>query len=138
MSKYGTIPAMNYKNANAAVDFLKKAFGFNEHFVYRDENNNVHHAELSLGNAMVMLGPQRPESDFGKMTATPVEVNGVNTQTVYIIIDEIDAHYKNAKANGAEIIMDIKDEDYGGRGYSCKDPEGYIWSFGSYNPYSEK
>ncbi len=129
---------MNYKNANAAVDFLKKAFGFNEHFVYRDENNNVHHAELSLGNAMVMLGPQRPESDFGKMTATPVEVNGLNTQTVYIIIDEIDAHYKNAKANGAEIIMDIKDEDYGGRGYSCKDPEGYIWSFGSYNPYSEK
>ncbi len=138
MSKYGAIPAMSYKDANAAVDFLTKAFGFKEHFVYRDENKNVHHAELSLGNAMVMIGPQRKESEFGKMTGTPAQANGLNTQTAYIIIDEVDNHYKNAKANGAEIVMDIKDEDYGGRGYSCKDPEGYIWSFGSYNPYSEK
>ena len=138
MSKYGAIPAMSYQDATAALDFLTKAFGFKEHFVYRDETNNVHHAELSLGNAMIMIGPQRKESAFGKMTAIPTEVNGLNTQTAYIIIDEIDDHYKNAKANGAEIIMDIKDEDYGGRGYSCKDPEGYIWSFGSYNPYSEK
>lgn len=138
MSKYGAIPAMSYKDANAAVDFLTVAFGFKEHFVYRDENNSVYHAELSLGNAMVMIGPQRTESEFGKMTGTPAQANGLNTQTAYIIIDEVDEHYKNAKAKGAEIVMDLKDEDYGGRGYSCKDPEGYIWSFGSYNPYSEK
>lgn len=138
MSKYGAIPAMSYKDANAAVDFLTKAFGFNEHFVYRDENKKVHHAELSLGNAMVMIGPQRTESEFGKMTGTPAQANGLNTQTAYIIIDDVDNHYKNAKANGAEIVLDIKDEDYGGRGYSCKDPEGYIWSFGSYNPYESK
>lgn len=138
MSKYGAIPAMSYKDANAAVDFITTAFGFKEHFVYRDENNSVHHAELSLGNAMIMIGPQRAESEFGKMTGTPAQANGLNTQTAYIIIDEVDEHYNNAKANGAEIVMDIKDEDYGGRGYSCKDPEGYIWSFGSYNPYSEK
>jgi uncharacterized glyoxalase superfamily protein PhnB len=138
MSKYGAVPAMSYKDANAAVSFLTTAFGFKEHFVYRDENNLVHHAELSLGNAMIMIGPYRPESDFGKMTGTPAETNGLNTQTAYIIIDEVDNHYKNAKANGAKIVMDIKDEDYGGRGYSCKDPEEYIWSFGSYNPYTSK
>lgn len=138
MSKYGAIPALNYKDANAAVAFITKAFGFKEHFVYRDENNNVHHAELALGNAMIMLGPQRPESEFGKMTGTPAQANGLNTQTTYIIIDDVDAHYQNAIANGAAIIRDIKDEDYGGRGYSCKDPEGFIWSFGSYSPYSEK
>ncbi len=138
MSKYGAIPAMSYKDANAAVDFLTNAFGFKEHFVYRDENKNVHHAELSLGNAMIMIGPQRKESEFGKMTGTPEDANGLNTQTTYIIIDEVDKHYQNAKVNGAEIVMDIKDENYGGRGYSCKDPEGYIWSFGSYNPYESK
>jgi len=138
MSKYGAIPAMSYKDANAAVDFLINAFGFQEHSVYRDENHFVQHAELSLGHAMVMIGPQRSESEFGKMTGTPADANGLNTQTTYIIIDEVDDHYKNAKANGAEIVRDIKDEDYGGRGYSCKDPEGYIWSFGSYNPYSKK
>lgn len=138
MSKYGAIPAMNYKDANAALDFLTKAFGFKEHSVYRDENKSVGHAELSLGNAMIMIGPQRPESEFSKITGTPSQANGLNTQTAYIIIDEVDDHYKNAKANGAEIVVDIKDEEYGGRGYSCKDPEGFIWSFGSYNPYSEK
>ncbi len=138
MSKYGAIPAMSYKDANAAVDFLTKAFGFKEHFVYRDEKKFVHHAELSLGNALVMIGPQRTESEFGKMIGTPAQANGLNTQTTYIIIDEVDDHYKNAKINGAEIVMDIKDEDYGGRGYSCKDLEGYIWSFGSYNPYESK
>ena len=138
MSKYGAIPTMSYKDANAALHFLTTAFGFKEHSVYRDEKNVVQHAELSLGNAMIMIGPSRPESEFGKMTSTPSEINGLNTQTAYIIIEEIDNHYKIAKAHGAEIVMDIKDEDYGGRGYSCKDPEGYIWNFGSYDPYSEK
>ena len=138
MSRYGAIPTMSYKDANAAVVFLTNAFGFNEHFVYRDENNLVHHAELSLGNAMVMIGPRRADSEFGKMTGTPAQANGLNTQTTYIIIDEVDEHYKKAKDAGAEIIRDIKDEDYGGRGYSCKDPEGYIWNFGSYNPFSKK
>lgn len=138
MSKHGAIPTMCYKDANAALIFLIKAFGFKEHSVYRDEKNKVQHAELSLGKAMIMISPYRPESDFGKMIGTPLEANGVNTQTAYIIIDDIDAHYKNAKANGAKIVMDIKDEDYGGRGYSCKDLEGYIWSFGSYDPYLEK
>jgi uncharacterized glyoxalase superfamily protein PhnB len=138
MSKYGAIPTMNYKDANAAVQFLTKALGFKEHFVYRDENNNVQHAELSLGNAMIMIGPERKGTDFGKLTGTPADANGLNTQTAYFIIEEVDAHYKNAKSHGAEIVMDIKDEDYGGRGYSCKDPEGFIWNFGSYDPYAEK
>lgn len=128
---------MSYKNANAALDFLIQTFGFKEHSVYRDDNNIVQHAELSLGNAMVMIGSYRPDSLFGKMIGTPAETNGLNTQTTYIIIDDVDEHYKNAKSNGAKIIMDIKDEDYGGRGYSCLDTEGYIWSFGSYNPYAQ-
>lgn len=138
MSKYGAIPTMVYKDSNKALDFLKSAFGFKEHAVYKDDNNVVQHAEFSLGNAMIMIGTYRPESEFGKMIGTPSESNGLNTQTAYIIIEEIDNHYKNAKANGAKIVMDIKDEDYGGRGYSCKDLEGYIWSFGSYNPYTSK
>jgi uncharacterized glyoxalase superfamily protein PhnB len=138
MGKYGAIPTMVYKDANAGLDFLTKALGFTEHFVYRDDKNNLQHAELTLGNAMIMISPHNTESVFGKLIGPPAAANGLNTQTAYFIIEEIDAHYKNAKANGAKIIIDIKDEDYGGRGYSCKDPEGYIWSFGSYNPYSEK
>ena len=53
----------------------------------------------------------------------------------YIIVEKIDEHYKNAVARGAKILIEIKDEEYGGRGYTCKDIENHIWSFGSYNPW---
>ncbi len=137
MSKYGAIPTMVYKDANKALEFLTQALGFKENAVYRDDKNVVQHAELNLGKAMIMIGTYHPETHFGKMIGTPNETNGLNTQSAFIIIEEVDKHYENAKANGAKIVMDIKDVDYGGRGYSCKDTEGYIWSFGSYNPFEK-
>lgn len=136
MSKYGAIPNLSYKNPENALSFLKSAFGFLEHNVYRSEDGKIQHAQLILGNAMVMISPAENEGEIGQYLRTPAEVNGFNTQTPYMIIDAVDGHYKKAKANGAKIIRDIKDEDYGGRGYSCQDPEGYIWNFGSYNPFS--
>jgi uncharacterized glyoxalase superfamily protein PhnB len=138
MSEHGAIPNLIYSEANAAVSFLKKAFGFKERGVYKDDNGKIFHAQLVLGKALIMVNPFNPDSAFGKMLNLPKNLKGYNTQTPYFIIENVDEHYKNAKANGAEIVMDIKDEDYGGRGYSCKDPEGNIWSFGSYNPFSEK
>ncbi len=136
MSNYGAIPTLAYKDADAAIDFLTKALGFGVENVYHNEKGEVMHAELSLGKAFVMLGTADNTSDFGKMTRTPEEVGGFNTQSPYFIIEAIDAHYENAVAQGAKIVMPIKDEDYGGRNYSCKDPEGYIWNFGSYSPFS--
>lgn len=138
MSKYGAIPNMAYKNPEKILVFLKNAFGFSEYGIYRGPNDEIQHAQLILGNALIMISPAKNEGEIGQYTRTPAEVGGFNTQTPYLIIDEIDAHYKKAKDAGAEIIRDIKDEDYGGRGYSCKDPEGYIWNFGSYNPFSKK
>ncbi|MEZ5648377.1 MAG: hypothetical protein R3E60_05460 [Alphaproteobacteria bacterium] len=61
----------------------------------------------------------------------------MNTQTIYMIVENVDAHYARTKAAGAKILIDIKDEDYGGRGYSCFDIEGHVWSFGTYNPWHE-
>ncbi len=138
MSKYGVIPNISYKDPEKALRFLKDAFGFSEHSVFRDDENNIQHGELKLGNAMIMISPVNNNSEFRKFTRTPNEIGGYNTQTPYIVIEEIDSHYKKAIAGNAKIILDIKDEDYGGRGYSCKDTEGNIWSFGSYDPYSEK
>jgi uncharacterized glyoxalase superfamily protein PhnB len=77
------------------------------------------------------------DNEYGKLIRTPENLNGFNTQAPYIIVENIDAHYRNAVAGGAEIIIDIKDEDYGGRGYTCRDNEGYIWNFGTYNPWRE-
>ena len=137
MSNYGAIPNLIYSDVNAAVSFLKKAFGFKKHSIYKDDNGKIFHAQLVLGKALIMVNLFNHGTAFGKMLNLPKNLDGYNTQTPYFIINNVDEHYQNAKANGAEIVMDIKDEDYGGRGYSCKDPEGNIWSFGSYNPFSE-
>ena len=128
------IPTMRYKDAPAAIEWLCNAFRFEKHLVVPGENETIAHAQLNFGNAMIMLGSEN-DNEYGKFAKTPKDLNGINTQTPYIIVEEIDDHYRKAVAAGARIVLDIKDEDYGGRGYSCQDPEGYIWSFGSYNPW---
>ena len=55
----------------------------------------------------------------------------------YIIVNDADAHYAKAKAAGAEILFDIADQDHGGRAYTCRDPEGHVWNFGTYDPWAE-
>jgi uncharacterized glyoxalase superfamily protein PhnB len=68
--------------------------------------------------------------------AMPDEIGARETQCAYVIVPDADAHYARAKAAGAVILRDIKTEDYGGRGYTCRDPEGHIWNFGSYDPWA--
>lgn len=128
------IPALLYRDAPAAVEWLCRAFGFEKHLVVPGPDNTIAHAELSFGNGMIMLGSVR-DSEFGRLMAQPAEIGNRETQTAYVIVADADTHYARAKSAGAEIIMDIKDEDYGGRGYSCRDPEGHIWNFGTYDPW---
>jgi len=135
-NKTTIIPTMRYKNAPEAIKWLCEVFGFKENLIVPGENNTIAHAQLTFGNSMIMLGSEN-DNAFGKQIKTPADLSGINTQTAYIIIPEIDAHYKNAVAHDAEIVLDIKDEDYGGRGYTCRDLEGYLWSFGSYDPWKE-
>jgi len=129
------IPTIRYKDAPAAIEWLCNAFGFEKHLVVPGENETITHAQLNFGNAMIMLGSEN-DNEYGKFVKTPKDLNGINTQTPYIIVEEIDKHYQRAITGGAKIILDIKDEDYGGRAYSCQDPEGHIWNFGSYNPWT--
>ena len=91
------------------------------------------HAQLSFGNGMVMLGSVH-ENEFGRLMRQPEDVGG-ETQCAYLIVADADAHYARAKGAGAQIVVDIRDEDYGGRGYTCRDPEGHIWNFGTYDPW---
>jgi uncharacterized glyoxalase superfamily protein PhnB len=83
---------------------------------------------------MIMLGSAR-EDEFGRWVKPPRETGGIGTQSAYVIVEDADAHYARAKAAGAEIVMELEDQDYGGRLYSCLDPEGYLWSFGTYDPW---
>jgi uncharacterized glyoxalase superfamily protein PhnB len=85
---------------------------------------------------MIMLGSAGDE-EFGRLQRVPRQMSGVRTQSAYVIVDDADAHHAKAVAAGAEIVLDIKDEDYGGHGYSCRDPEGHLWNFGTYESWAE-
>lgn len=129
------IPCLTYKDANKAVDWLCRAFGLHEHAVYRDDSGDVVHGELSCGTGLIMIGPET-KGELSKYMGTPECAGGVCTQTIYVIVDDPDVHFANAKAEGAEILLEPSDKDYGGRDYSCRDPEGNIWSFGTYDPWT--
>ncbi len=135
MEKSNIIPSMRYRDAPAAIEWLCNAFGFRKHLVVPGENGTIAHTQLVMGNGMIMLGSDAGD-EYGKIVSPPGK-DGINTQSCYIFIEEIDAHYAHAVAAGAEIIMDIDDQDYGGRLYSAKDPEGHLWNFGSYDPWGE-
>ncbi|HUF02532.1 MAG TPA: VOC family protein [Gaiellaceae bacterium] len=53
---------------------------------------------------------------------------------MYVIVADVDGHYERARSAGAEIVRELKDTDYGSRGYMARDSEGNLWSFGTYRP----
>jgi uncharacterized glyoxalase superfamily protein PhnB len=131
------IPSLRYDDALKAIDWLCNAFGFEKQAVYADDKGVVQHAQLTFGNGMIMLGSADNGSEWGKQVAQTEEIGLRETQSPCVIVADADAHYARAKAAGATIIIDIADQDYGGRGYACRDPEGHIWWFGSYDPWRE-
>jgi uncharacterized glyoxalase superfamily protein PhnB len=130
---------MRYKDAPAAIDWLCRAFGFTAQLVVPGESEGqVAHAQLCYGKGMIMLGSVGAEGgSFNELMATPQQTGGRNTQSAYVIVEDPAAHHERAVAAGAEIVMALEDKDYGGSGYSCRDPEGHVWSFGDYDPFAE-
>lgn len=128
------IPCLRYRDAHAAIAWLEQAFDFKPQAVYAD-GAIVYHAQLVYGGGMVMLGSVDNGGEWGKLTVQPDEINGRETQSACVIVDDPDAHYARAVAAGAKVVIDIADQDYGGRGYACRDPEGHLWWFGSYDPW---
>jgi uncharacterized glyoxalase superfamily protein PhnB len=129
--------ALRYRDVAAVSDWLCAAFGFQKHFVATSETGVVHYAQLTFGHAMLMLAPVR-DTPLSKYMKQPDEIGGAETQSCYLLVSDADAHYARAKASGAEIILDIQDDDFGGRSYACRDPEGHIWNFGTYDPWQGK
>ena len=129
------IPALRYRDAPAAIAWLCRAFGFEQHLVVPGEGGVIRHAQLTFGNGMVMLG-STSEDEYSRLMKQPDEIGGAGTQSVCVIVADPDAHYARAKAAGARIVFDIEDKDHGGRGYGCCDLEGHLWWFESYDPWT--
>ena len=119
------VPTLRYHDARAAIDFLERAFGFQRNSVHENEDGSIGHAELTYGSGMVMIGSRRDGDRFDTGRAV-----------LYVIVEDPDAHHDRAKAAGAPIVMELTDQDYGSREYAAEDPEGNIWSFGTYVPFT--
>ena len=138
MCKTGStiVPGHRYRNAPAAIDWLCKVFGFERHAVYEGENGSIAHAELTLGNGMIMLGSGK-DDEFGRGFKSPEELGGIETRSVYIVVPDADAAYARAVAAGAKVIRPLQDTDYGSRDFAVKDLEGHSWSAGTYDPWAK-
>lgn len=128
------IAATRYADCEAALAFLTDVLGLREHSVYRDDSGAIVHAELALGQGLMMFGPPR-KGDFDRFMVAPRDAGG-ETTTIYAVVDDLQARYDRAVAAGAEIVMPLEDQDYGGANFSVRDPEGHVWSFGDYNPFA--
>ncbi|MEM9555439.1 MAG: VOC family protein [Acidobacteriota bacterium] len=130
------IPCLRYRDAPAAIDWLCEHFGFEKHLVVPNDDGTIAHAQLRFGGGMIMLGSVLDdETEFGRLMRQPDEIGGAETQSAYVVVPDADVVYTRAQDAGAEIVLEIKDEDYGGRGFSCRDLEGHLWSFGTYDPW---
>jgi uncharacterized glyoxalase superfamily protein PhnB len=123
-------PTLRYADAPAAIEWLGRAFGFERHAVH-EHDGIVEHAELTFRGGMVMLGSVRDPGQSGFAAYAPPP----GSQASYVVIDDPDALHDRVVAAGGEIVRPLGDQDYGSRDFAVRDPEGNIWSFGTYDPW---
>ncbi|MEV4540909.1 Uncharacterized conserved protein PhnB, glyoxalase superfamily [Micromonospora echinaurantiaca] len=117
-------PIFRYPDASSAIDWLCAAFGFTVHARHDAPDGSVAHAELTLDTGMIMVG-ELPD---------PRPRPGDEDWSVYVAVDDVDAHCARARSAGAEIVREPFDTDYGSRDYTARDLAGNVWSFGTYRP----
>lgn len=124
----GVWPVLSFADAHRAVAFLTEAFGFEVRAVYTrdDDPSIVEHGELRwpLGGGIMFGSAGKDDGEWGQR---PPGGHGV-----YVVCTEPDALFARATAAGASVVRGLADEDYGSRGFTVRDPEGNLWSFGTY------
>ena len=131
MSTQNIFPALRYRDADAALAWLRQAFGTEERDVYRDRDGRIRHAELSLGDGLIMLGSYHEDGFLGGSPPDP----RAGAISLYVAVGDPDAVHARATQARAEIVRELTDTDYGSSEFSVRDLEGNLWSFGTYNPH---
>lgn len=120
-------PGLLYRDADAAMRWLEEVFGCERREDHRDDDGNVIHAELVFQGAVLMLNT----AGIGR---EPFRSLPAGERLVYVALDDVDALYTRVREAGGEIALEITDTDYGSRDFTVRDPEGNLWSFGTYRP----
>jgi len=123
-------PAVFYDDAPAAIDWLGRAFGFETRLKVDGSDGEIVHSELVFGGAVVMVASAKR----GKHWKSPRSIGGANTQSLFLYVDDVEAHCARARSAGAKIVTEPQTSDYGeewwtDRGYEAEDPEGHHWWF---------
>ena len=121
------IPYLRYRDAPAAIDFLTRAFGFVERMRMPAPDGDLMHAEVALGDNVLMLASACDQMN----TKAPMELPAA-AHLVMCYVDDVDAHCARARAEGATITAEPTDKFYGDRTYGATDPEGHRWYFATH------
>lgn len=124
--------SLAYQDPVRAIDWLVAAFGFLVRIKVPDSAGGIMHSELTFGEAVVMVAGER--SHGAGVARSPKSLNGASTQGLFLYVDDIEAHYTRALAEGAVVVRELATTDYGpeywtDRGYTVLDPEGHTWHF---------
>jgi uncharacterized glyoxalase superfamily protein PhnB len=120
------VPMLVYADAPAALEFLAAAFGFTERYRMDMPDGSVGHAEVGLGDQVVMIASEWPAGGV----VSPLRLPALHAQ-IFVRVDDVDAHHARARAAGATIAAEPADQEYGERTYRAIDPEGQRWIFGA-------
>jgi len=133
--KSTVIPGLRYQNAPAMIEWLCGTFGFEKQAVYTGPNGAVMHAQLTFGNGMIMVGSVDNGTQSSYLLKQPDQIGGMETQAPYLVVSDCDALYAGAKAAGARMLTALEEKEYGGKAFTCSDPEGHIWHLGTFDPW---
>jgi uncharacterized glyoxalase superfamily protein PhnB len=123
-----------YRDLPKMIDWLCQSFGFQKQLIGFDKSGSITHVQLALGGSLVMLVPAG-QGPFEDVLVHPDQVERIGTQSTYLLVDDVETLHSHATESGAEVMFEMEFNNAAGRGYACRDPEGHIWLFGSYDPW---
>ncbi len=130
------IPSVRYKDAHAAIEWLERVLGFKRQAVYEGPDDTVAHAQLTFGGTgMLMLGSATNGGPNRDMYVLPEDIQGRVTSPLYLVVPDCTPVWARVKAEKADVVMELKEMEYGGKAFTVKDPGGYLWSVGEYDPW---
>ena len=132
------LPLLCYRDPERAIEWLRKSFGLETRCVAKRVDGGFAYAHLGSGEELIMVSPAPDAKTESLIKAAPDAGKSPPPQACYFVVADIEAHFKRAKDAGAAIELEIKDYEHGGRRYSCRDLEGHVWTFGTYDPWKGK
>jgi uncharacterized glyoxalase superfamily protein PhnB len=132
------IPATRYRDALAAIEWLVRVLGFEKKVVFQGARGTVDHAELTFGNGMFVLGSASNGGPMADVLTQPDRIGMKETVHTYLVVEDAESLYRHVVAEGATIVSELVTMPYGGKAFSCRDPEGYTWSVGEFDPWAEE